>query len=150
MDGAHRMDTGPQALAAYVREHLPAAGYKLAEYGEQARLARDAGMDTGTLTRLLSGKRVPRAYQLWPLSQAIRRPYAEVLVVSGTVPPESVAQMPETAVASQPITADALADQWGVTANSDREYIRDTLDRVRRLVAQEREKPGRGSSAAHG
>ncbi|TWE17020.1 hypothetical protein FB465_2021 [Kitasatospora atroaurantiaca] len=144
------MDTGPQALAAYVRRHAPAAGYRLDEWGEPARLARDSQMDTGTLTRLLKGERIPRPALLWPLSTALQRPYLEMLVESGTIPPEAVAHMPESPVASQPITADALANQWGVTTAAGREYIRETLDRVRLLAQQNPGEPEEGGSTAHG
>jgi transcriptional regulator with XRE-family HTH domain len=146
------MEPGPQALADYVREHAPAAGYTLTEWGEPARLARDSGMDTGTLTRILKGERVPRPAQLWPLSQALGRPFMEVMVVSGTVPPESVAHMPQPAVASTPITADALADEWGVHAEGDRAYIAETLKRLREHAKSQkaRQKPEHGSSAANG
>lgn len=149
MDGAQHMDTGPEALADYVRRHAPAAGYDLDTRGEQSRLARDAEMDTDVLARILGAKRMPRPAVLWPLSTTLRRPYAEILVVAGIIPSEAVAQLGGTAVASQPITADALADSWGVTAVQGRELVRDMLDRVRLIAQQTPDEPEHGS-AAHG
>lgn len=147
MDGAPRMDAGLAQLAAYVRRYAHAAGYDLDAWGEQARLARDAGMDTGALARLLNAARMPKAHTLWPLARAIHRPYAELLVEGGIIPAESLANLHTAHVSSQPITADALADQWGVTDAKGRELVRDMLDRLR-LIAQQPtdDRPDTGSA----
>jgi transcriptional regulator with XRE-family HTH domain len=135
-DGAHQMEAGPAArLADYVRDWAPAAGYSLGEWGEQTRLARAAQIDTGTLTRLLNGERLPKPAALWPLAVALNRPYPELLVEAGTIPAESLAHMPQRPVASQSITAETLADQWGVTSPKSRELVADMLERIR-LLAQ--------------
>lgn len=130
------MDPGPARLAAYVRRHAPDAGYDLDAWGEQSRLARDAGMDTGALARLLNGNRVPQPKMLWPLSRAIRRPYGELLVEAGIVPAESLAHLHSADVSSQPITAESLADQWGVTDEGSRELVKDMLARLQQLAQQ--------------
>lgn len=150
MNGAPLMDAGPAAVAAYVRRHAPAAGYDLDARGEQARLARDASMGTDALTRLLKGERLPKPAALWPLAEALRRPYLELLVESGTIPAESLAHMPEPPVASEPITADALADQWGVTDDAGREFVRDSLERLRALASQTPHGKQGGGRAANG
>jgi transcriptional regulator with XRE-family HTH domain len=143
------MDTGPQAFAAYVRRHALAAGYDLDAFGEQARLARDAQLDKPALTRILSGERVPqKAATLWPLAQAIRRPLVELLATAGIIPAESVANEHAAPVVSQPITADALADEWGVTTAKGRELVRDMLDRVRLIAQQTPDEPEQGSRAS--
>ncbi|MGA5820916.1 helix-turn-helix domain-containing protein [Kitasatospora sp. NPDC094028] len=136
MNGANQMDTraAATAVAAYVRHHAPAAGYDLDARGEQTRLARDAGMSPASLSRMMRGERVPEPAALWPLAEALKRPYLELLVESGTIPAESLAHMLDPPVASTPITADALADQWGVTNHADREYVRESLDRLRALA----------------
>jgi transcriptional regulator with XRE-family HTH domain len=148
-NGAPFMDAGPAALAAYVRRHAPAAGYDLDAYGEQSRLARAADMGTDVLARILSGGRLPKPAALWPLAEALGRPYLELLVESGTIPAESVAHMPSAPVASEPITADALADQWGVTDEADREYVRDSLERLRALARRSTGSSGSGGRAAN-
>lgn len=128
------METGPKRLAAYVRLHAPAAGYDLEAFGETARLARDADMDKSTLTRLLKGERLPQPKALWPLAKTLGRPYPELLVEGGIIPAESLAHMPEPGVASTPITAADLSDQWGVTDPKSRELVEDMLARVRQLA----------------
>lgn len=152
MTGSHAMDTGIDALAAYIRRYAPSAGYDLAAWGEQARLARDAEMDSGTLARILTGQRMPKPDKLWPLAKALGRPYPELLVESQIIPADSLAHMAQPAVPSLPITAEVLADQWGVRDAKGRELVQDMLDRLRMLAQQP---PGdqpedHGSAEAHG
>ena len=130
------MDPGPARLAAYVRRHAPTVGYDLDARGEQARLARAAGMDSGAMARLLNGERVPLAKNLWPLAQTLKRPYGELLVEGDVVPAESLAHLHSADVSSQPITAESLADQWGVTDAKGRELVEDMLSRLK-LIAQQ-------------
>jgi len=158
------MDTGIDRLAAYVRREAPAAGYDLDAWGEQSRLARDASLERGTLARLLKGERMPSPATLWPLAQALSRRdgaaaprgavirrYNEMLVEGGIIPAESVAHGPRPDVSSQPITAEVLADQWGVTDAKGRELVHDMLNRLRLLAQQPPDdQPGRGSEQAHG
>lgn len=136
MDGADRMDDGLERLAAYVRRYAPRAGYDLNARGGQARLARDAKMTPAALSRILNAERMPKAAVLWPLSQALHRDYTEMLVEAGIIPAESVAHGSRGPAASQPITAEALADEWGVTNAKSRELVRDMIERVR-LIAQQ-------------
>ncbi|MEV8324616.1 helix-turn-helix transcriptional regulator [Kitasatospora sp. NPDC056731] len=149
-NGAPFMDAGPAALAAYVRRYAPAAGYDLDAYGEQSRLARAADMGTDVLARILNGGRLPKPAALWPLAEALGRPYLELLVESGTIPAEALAHVPSPPVASKPITADALADQWGVTDEADREYVRDSLERLRALTRRSASGREGGGHAASG
>lgn len=141
------MEAGPARLAAYVRRHAPHAGYDLGAWGEQSRLARDADMDTGTLARLLRGERVPLPKALWPLAQALskrtspttaqqdaRHCYTEMLVAGGIIPAESVTRQPVDLAPAQPITADDLAAQWGVTDPDGRKLVSDMLARLRMLA----------------
>jgi len=143
------MDTGIEALAAYVRHHAPSAGYNLDAWGEQARLARAADMDSGTLARILACQRMPKPDKLWPLAKALGRPYSELLVESQIIPADSLAHMAQPAVPSLPITAEVLADQWGVRDAKGRELVHDMLDRLRMLAQQPRD-DHQGSAEAHG
>jgi len=164
MDGADHMEPGPARLAAYVRRHAPAAGYDLDARGEQGRLARDAQMDAGVLARLFKPERVPSPKALWPLAQAlskrsglpgveqdVRRCYTQMLVEGGIIPAESVAHSTARHVSSQPITAEVLADQWGVVGAKNRELVRDMLERLRLLAQQTPDdQSDQGSAEARG
>lgn len=152
MTEANRTDNKAEALAAgaYVRRHAPAAGYDLDTRGEQARLAQAAHMQPGTLSRLLKGERIPDATALWYLAKALQRPPIELLAESGTIPAEAAAESAPQPVASEPITAEALADQWGVTDDESRQFVRDSLERLRALARQLPEGQPRQERAANG
>lgn len=159
------MDNGLERLAAVIRRYAPEAGYDLDAWGGQGKLARDADMDSGTLARILTHNRMPKPKGLWPLAKALsrrdadpdsentdkaRRIYNEMVVEGDIIPAEALAHMPIPAVRSLPITAEVLADQWGVTTQQDRELVKDMLERLRLLAQQSRGNQDQGGAAAHG
>ena len=108
-------DRDPAAAAAYVRQWAPSAGYDLDAFGESARLADAAGVPRSTVSRLVNAVRVPDAPALFLIAEALGRPPLELLVASGTIPNRFLDQQARTRVASRPVTADDLSDQWGIT-----------------------------------
>jgi transcriptional regulator with XRE-family HTH domain len=133
MDGPN-VNTSPlDRFAAYVRTAALAAGYDVdrVNSGAKADLARAAGMSPSSVSRLLRAERMPDAEYLAPLARALRLNPIDLLVESGILPPESRSQPDTNAVASTPITPDAVADSWGVDAFG-REMVRAMFDRLTR------------------
>lgn len=131
-------DRDPAAAAAYVRQWAPSAGYDLDAFGESARLADAAGVPRSTVSRLVNAVRVPDAPSLFLIAEALGRPPLELLVASGTIPNRFLDQQARTRVASRPVTADDLADQWGANTPEERAAVRDAVESARRLFQSSR------------
>jgi transcriptional regulator with XRE-family HTH domain len=129
-----------QRLAAYVRSAAPAAGYDLDKRGEKTRLANDAGMSISTLSRILSGTRMPDPQYFVPLAQALR---VDALELLAQVSEQSAPHRPQVPVASLPLTPDAVADSWGLD-EFGREMVRAMFERLAkpRPVADDQEDLG--------
>lgn len=147
MDGPN-VNTSLDQFAAYVKAAARAAGYDIdrVNSGDKARLARDAGMSPTTLSRLLAGERMPDAKYLAPLARALRLNPIDLLVESGILPSESRSQSDAHAVASTPITPDAVADSWGVDMFG-REMVRAMFERLTRPATTPASHDGLGGAA---
>lgn len=116
MDGPH-MNTSPlKSFGQYVRKLALEAGYPLdtVNSGAVTRLAADAGMSQTTISKLLSGERMPDAKYFVGLARALGTDPIDLFVESGILPPQTRSQSAHNPVASPPITPDAVADAWGV------------------------------------
>jgi transcriptional regulator with XRE-family HTH domain len=134
MDGRD-VDTSPlQRLAAYVREAALRAGYEIdsPRSGAMTRLANDAGMSITTLSRLLSGERMPDARYFAALAKALRVPLTELLVQSGIIPEENLSPEHLQSLRSRSLTPGDVADDWGITDPEGRELVRAMYERFRK------------------
>lgn len=86
--------SGEQAsFAAWLRETAQAAGFDLDSRGGAARLASAAGIDPGQLSRALRGLAVPSIEGQRGLAKAIGVPMLEMLLSSGYLRPEDIAEV---------------------------------------------------------
>ncbi len=126
--------TAAARLSDYVRLHAPAAGYQLDRRGEAARLARDADLAPDALSRILKAERKPEPKKLWGLAKALNVRYFDLLAEIGTIPAESVDAHGTGDVASRPVTADDLADQWGAVTPEDRALVQNAFEVARQMI----------------
>lgn len=126
------MNSPTQQLAAYVREAALAAGYDIDKprSGAKLQLATDAGMHPSTLSRLLSGDRLPDPKQFQGLARALRVPLTEMLVEAGIIPRESLTREALFAASATPATPEQVADAWGIHDEAGRELVRAMYERL--------------------
>lgn len=107
-------DERAQRLAAYVRQAAVAADYDIdrPRGGDKLRLATDAGMSPSTLSRLLSGDRLPDPRYYEGLANALRVSVIDLLIEAGVIS-ESLRE-PRASVPV--LTIDEAADAWGLDA----------------------------------
>lgn len=135
-----------ERFSRYVMQAAFAAGYDVTKgrrTGDRKRLAQDAGMDQGVLTRLLDGDRMPETKHFPGLARALRIPLVEMLVESGAIPAESLSQDQHASVRSRSLTPDDVADAWGITDPAGRELVWGMYERLhKRPQATENDRPG--------
>jgi transcriptional regulator with XRE-family HTH domain len=136
-------------FASYVRQAALDAGYSIdsPRGGDKTRLANDAGMSLTTLSRLLSGERMPDARYFAPLAKALKVDLQELLVQSGIVPAESLTQKPQQSVSSRPLTPDEVADSWSIHDPAGRELVRAMFEKLRNDVQPPATETDRDGSA---
>jgi transcriptional regulator with XRE-family HTH domain len=152
MDGSV-VDTSPlQSLAAYVREAALHAGYDIdsPRGGGKTKLATDSGMSLTTLSRLLSGERMPDARYFAGLAKALGVPLTELLVRSGIIPEENLTQEYLQSVRSRSLTPGDVANNWGIYDPEGRELVRAMYERFRKDRQTPAEPDRTGSAEAHG
>lgn len=120
-----------QRFAAYVREAALAAGYEVDKprSGAKLKLAAEAGMSPSTLSRMLSGERMPDPKYFQGLANALHVPVNEFLVEAGIIGRES---LDLRAVLDQPVTPEDVADAWGIHDEAGRELVRAMYERLAR------------------
>jgi transcriptional regulator with XRE-family HTH domain len=95
--------------------------------GGRKRLAEDSGMDSGQLSRLLSGERMPDTRFLVGLATALGTTVDDLLTESDNYPKQSASQEPPESVGSPPLTPEQVADSWQVDRAATRamyEFLR--------------------------
>ncbi|MGW1160343.1 hypothetical protein ACWD48_19425 [Streptomyces sp. NPDC002519] len=93
--------TTQQPFSTWLAEEISRRGYDLNRHGEQARFARDAGLNDSIVSRLLRGSADPDARSCLPIARALGCTTARVLAAAGFIPAEEVDAMPAT---SRPLT----------------------------------------------
>lgn len=96
--------------------------------GGRTRLARDAGMDHGQLSRLLSGERMPDVRLLARLARCLGTTIDTLLTESDNYPAQTPSQQRRESVGSPSLTPDAVADSWG----ADRADVRAMFEILRK------------------
>jgi transcriptional regulator with XRE-family HTH domain len=127
-----------QRFSAVVMPLLEQAGYT--EYGWQARLSQDTGINDSTISRLKNGKAIPEIDFLPALAQACGISLVELLARTGMFPRESLQPLSETdpsRVGSRPTTPDEVADIVGIRDEVGRHMLAATIERLKRLEGEE-------------
>lgn len=149
-------DVGTSVLerfSRYVMNAAFAAGYDVTKgkrTGDRRRLAQDAGIDPGQLSRLLDGLRMPDTKYFAGLAIALHVPLADMLIESGLFPAESLTQDRHSSVRSRPLTPDEVADSWDIHDPTGRELVRGMYDRLRSRRAATTENDHPGNAEAQG
>jgi transcriptional regulator with XRE-family HTH domain len=126
--GGIMADAPTRRLADYVRRAALAAGYDVDKPrgGGKLQLAADAGMSPSTLSRLLSGDRMPDPRSLEGLALALRVPVLDLLVEGGVVSEQSI----ETRPREHPLTPEEAADALGIHDEADRQLFTALIKRL--------------------
>lgn len=135
MDGGGVGTSVLEQFAEYVTTAALRAGYDVRpgkRTGDKKRLAEDASMDPGTLSRLLKGERMPEPRSFAGLAKALRLPLTTLLVEAGIIPAESLTREHLQSVGSRPITPDEVAESWGIRDDAGRELVRAMYERLAR------------------
>lgn len=124
--------TTPQQdkLAAYVLEAARRAGYDMdsPRGGGKTKLANDSGMSLTTLSRLLSGDRMPDPKYFEALAKALQVPVLELLVEANIISADAIA---DRAVPPKPMTDDEIIAKLGVTDPDDKAMVLAMVERLR-------------------
>lgn len=146
-------DVGTSVLerfSRYVMQAAFAAGYDVTKgrrTGDRKRLAQDAGMDQGALTRLLDGERMPETKVFPGLAKALDVSLVDMLIESGIFPAESLTQDPHKSVSSRSLTPDDVADAWGINDPAGREMVWGMYERLHRRPPGSENDPPRSAEA---
>jgi transcriptional regulator with XRE-family HTH domain len=133
MDGGGVGTSVLEQFADYVMAAALRAGYDVRpgkRTGDKKRLAEDAGMDPGTLSRLLKAERMPEPRSFAGLAKALRLPLTTMLVEAGIIPAESLTREHLQSVSSHPITPDEVAESWGIQDEAGRLLVRAMYERL--------------------
>lgn len=153
MNGGDVSTSALQRLADYVMQAALDAGYDVRpgkRTGARQRLAQDAGIDPGQLTRLLGAERMPDARYFAGLAKALDVSLTTLLVEAGIIPAETLTQEHLQSVRSHPITPDEVADSWGIEDDAGRQLVRATFESLRARRKQQDTDDQPGSAEAQG
>jgi transcriptional regulator with XRE-family HTH domain len=95
--------------------------------GGRKRLAEDAGMDPGQLSRLLSGERMPDTRFLAGLAKALGTTVDALLADSDNYPPQRALREQRESLGSPSLTPDMVAASWGVDPARVRAFFEEEL-----------------------
>ncbi|MFF5790212.1 helix-turn-helix domain-containing protein [Streptomyces sp. NPDC012693] len=118
------------------------AGYQIPDRGEQARLARDSGIVSPTLTRLLADTGTPSIESLQALAEFFDDPLSEILIHAGWLTHDDIDRVRTRPGVARPITPDEALDDLGITDPGDRRIVEAVIDTVKRNRATG-DSPGR-------
>ncbi len=138
MTDATDRSTRAQRFSAVVMPLLKRAGYT--DYGWQARLSQDTGINDSTISRFKNGKAIPELEFLPALAEACGISLVELLARTGMFPRESLQPLAETdpsQVGSGPTTPDEVADMVGIRDEVGRHMLAATIERLKRLEGEE-------------
>jgi transcriptional regulator with XRE-family HTH domain len=86
--------TTQQPFAAWLAEEMAKAGYDLNQYGEQARFAREAGLNDSIVSRLLRGSADPDIRTCRSIARALNCKTTLVLAAAGLIPEDEIDACP--------------------------------------------------------
>lgn len=121
-----------ERFADYVRKAAREADYDIdsPRGGGKKKLADDTGMSMTTVSRMLSGERMPDPRYFAPLAKALRIHLNTLLVEAGIVPAETLTREHLQSVSSTPLTPDEVAESWGIHDDAGREIVRTMYERL--------------------
>ncbi|MBT2427239.1 helix-turn-helix domain-containing protein [Streptomyces sp. ISL-112] len=124
--------TGPAEFGRWLAHRLEDLGYDLSSprSGGRSAFAEAAGLSPSTVTRLLRGEMPTDPRLLRTLAEAIKEPYAALLVRAGVISPEELAAV-QNPTTTNPITPDQAADELGITDPVERKVF---INMVRTLA----------------
>lgn len=135
--------TGPHALAAWLRDTLTARGYDLsARGGGRTRFAAEAGLGRATVSRILSGHGAADIRVLTQISEALSEPLGPILVRAGLLTPNDLAAVQAPPRNSHRLTPDQAADALGITDPVRREVFTAQVRALQRPPTHNAEQPG--------
>lgn len=126
---------GYRRVRRLARRQVEGRGYDLSgqRSGGRSAFAEDSGISLSTVMRLLKGEIPTDIRILRTLAEAIREPYAEVLVRAGVLTSEELAAVQRpTAPPGERITPDQAADELGITDPTERRLFLNMTDTLRR------------------
>ncbi|HEY9372866.1 helix-turn-helix transcriptional regulator [Streptomyces sp.] len=82
--------TTQQRFAAWLAEEIAKGGYRLNRHGEQARFARDAGLNQSIVSRLLRGGAEPDIKTCRAIARVLGCKTTRVLAAAGLLPEDEV------------------------------------------------------------
>lgn len=135
------MDTTPtpaERFGALVQELAPRAGYDLTpNAGGRAALARDTGMSTSAVGRMIAGKTLPMPAQFEAIARALNADVRSLLVaaevISATAWPKTTDPDVLSVTRSSPLSPEEAADAWGITDPMVRRFLLSTIREAMRL-----------------
>ena len=138
-DDATRAQSAQQ-FAAWLRAELTAAGYNLAARGGGQRLfAKDSGITTSTVSRILAGEGSTDTRNLERIAVALRKPLADVMVRAGVLTTRDLQEVALRDPTRPPMTPDEAADELGITDPHARRVFIATTEALRTPPADGRQ-----------
>lgn len=128
-----------RAFAAWLRSELASAGYNLSPRGGGQRLfAKDSGITTSTVSRMLAGEGSTDTRTLERVATTLREPLAEVMVRAGVLTPQDLQEVAHRDPTRPPMTPNDAADELGITDPHARRVLIATIEALRTPSADER------------
>lgn len=134
-NAASRASAATGEFGDWLAAKLEGLGYDLSgqRSGGRSAFAEASGISLTTVMRLLKGEIPTDIRILRTLAEAIREPYAEVLVRAGVLTAEELAAVRRpTAPPGERITPDQAADELGITDPTERRLFLNMTDTLRR------------------
>lgn len=137
------------ALALQVKEPDGTLKYDIRpgkRTGGRTRLAKEAGMDHGQLSRLLSAERMPDVRPLVRLARLLGTTIDDLLAESESNQLQSAPQAAQESVRSRPLTPDEVADSWQVEPADVRSMLESLRKKPKPTIENDRDR----KEEAHG
>lgn len=125
-------ETTNPTFGQWLLDRARRAGYQIPGRGEQARLARDSGIVSPTLTRLLADSGTPSIDSLQALATFFGDPLSEILIHAGWLTHDDIDRVRTRPGIARPITSDEALDELGITDPGDRRIVEAVIDTVKR------------------
>lgn len=141
-----------ERYATWLADAMRAKGMEIDKQrgGGRMALATAVGVSPSTVARWLDAKSMPSPEYYEPLAAALGVSAATMLVETGILSADSLSQLQRSGVRSQPVTAEQVADDLGITDAHERdEFIRDVERRTRRHLRAAETQGEAGGAAAN-